>query len=347
MKLLLRKPVSREGHLRSDRKGASVRVRRRAALATLLALLLVAPASARTWHVPAEEPTIGEGLAAATAGDTVLVACGDYAETNLIMTDGVVLRSETGEVDCVTVDAQWLGRGLTCDGLGPGTTIEGFTFTNGVAAAAGAVFCNHTTITFRDCAFVDNYAGLGGAGFYCNESAPLLERCLFANNFADAGSGGGFCSRRADPILRSCVFRNNRAGDWGGGFFASGSDNTPVLDKCVFTGNVSVNGGAVACKGTDTTLSNCELVDNNADEAGGGFYLDIGALALLANVRCEGNAAADGKAGMVSGSSSAVLRCCGLDTTTVAGSGDITYENDGCYVPVTQSTWGDVKQIYR
>jgi predicted outer membrane repeat protein len=322
-------------------------VRRFGALAPLLALLLVAPVSARTWHVPAEHATIGEGLAAATAGDTVLVACGDYAETDLVMVDGVVLRSETGAVDCVTVDALWLGRGLMCDDLGPGTAIEGFTFTHGVAAAAGAVFCNHATVTFRDCAFVDNYAGLDGAGFYCNESAPLLERCLFADNVADAGSGGGFCSRRADPVLLSCVFRNNRAGGWGGGFYASGSDNTPVLDKCVFAGNVSANGGAVACKGTETTLSDCELLDNMANEDGGGFYLDIGALALLANVRFEGNSAANGKAGMVSGSSAAVLRCCDLDVTTVNGSGDITYETDGCDVPVAQSSWGAVKRIYR
>ncbi|MBU1677018.1 right-handed parallel beta-helix repeat-containing protein [bacterium] len=306
-----------------------------------------APSTARTWRVPDELPTIGAGLAAAAAGDTVLVSCGVYPEPGLEMTEGVVLRSTTGEADCVTVDAVWRGRILSCEGLSAATAVEGLTFANGMDAAAGAVFCNHADVAFRDCVFIGCITGLDGAGFYCNESAPLLERCVFAGNVADAGSGGGFCSRLADPVLRGCIFTNNRAGGWGGGFHATGGDNAPLLDKCVFTGNRAGVGGAIACKGTLTRLGDCELVDNDATGAGGGLYLDFGALVVATDVLFEGNAAPDGKAGLVTGSSTVLLQCCVLDRTAMTGTGVITYDDTDCDAGDERSAWGDVKRLYR
>ena len=75
------------------------------AAASLLALSTVAMAA--TIHVPADQPTIQAGLDAASYGDTVLVACGTYYEHDIIMKSGVCLISETGEADCVTVDAEY------------------------------------------------------------------------------------------------------------------------------------------------------------------------------------------------------------------------------------------------
>ncbi len=313
----------------------------------LIVCAAAGPSGARTWHVPQERPTIGDGLAAATAGDTVLVACGVYPEPALEMTEGVVLRSETGEADCVTVDALWQGRGISCENLSAATAIEGLTFTNGVEVAAGAVFCNHANVIFRDCAFTDCFTNLDGAGFYCNESAPLLERCVFTDNVSDAGAGGGFCSRMSDPVLRGCVFTGNRAGSWGGGFHATGSDNVPWLEKCVFTGNRAEVGGAVACKGTLARFIDCELIDNEATTAGGGLYLDFGALVAATDVICEGNAAPDGKAGLVTASCTILLQCCTLDRTALTGDGLIVYDDADCGVANARSAWGDVKRLYR
>ncbi len=46
---------------------------------------------------------------------------------------------------------------------------------------------------------------------------------------------------------------------------------------------------------------------------GGGLYLDSRASAMLEETRIEANAAAKGKAGLVSGSSDILLLCCDLD----------------------------------
>jgi predicted outer membrane repeat protein len=311
------------------------------------ALAGAGPAAARTWHVPQEQPSIAAGLAAAAAGDTVLVACGVYAEHGLAMVEGVVLRGETGLADDVTVDAAGQGRILSCEDLSPATVIEGFTFANGSDAAAGGVFCNHASPVLRDCAVVGCTAGLDGAGFYCNESAPVLERCLFADNATSGGAGGGFCSRLADPVLRGCVFTGNRAGGWGGGFYASGADNVPRLDKCAFAGNQAEHGGAVACKGTLTQIVECELRGNAASVEGGGLYLDFAAAVFAADVVFEGNAAPDGKAGLVTASSTLLMQCCALDPTTMGGAGQILYDDTGCGTPAVRSAWGEVKRLYR
>ncbi|HMB69057.1 MAG TPA: hypothetical protein VKU85_07085, partial [bacterium] len=45
-----------------------------------LLMLLPRTAGSATVRVPQDQPTVQAGLAAASAGDTVLVACGNYLE---------------------------------------------------------------------------------------------------------------------------------------------------------------------------------------------------------------------------------------------------------------------------
>ena len=106
----------------------------------LLAVLLAAcatVASATVIHVDlgggGDYLTIGEGVAASSAGDTVLVACGTYYEFDVEVTSGIVLASETGDPNCVTVDAQQQGRVFDCEAPGNSTIVRGFTVTGGLA----------------------------------------------------------------------------------------------------------------------------------------------------------------------------------------------------------------------
>src|SRR5262245_32633825 len=123
----------------------------------------VTPAGAVTRDVPATYPTIAAGLAASASGDTVLVACGSYAEHDLSMKSGVTLRSESGDPSCVSIDAGDLGRVMSGSNLDPATRIEGITMTGGrasgawPASAGGAAYFLRSSPSIRDCAFVSNH----------------------------------------------------------------------------------------------------------------------------------------------------------------------------------------------
>lgn len=73
-------------------------------------------ASQTTLRVPQDHATIQEAIDAAdgSAGDTVLISCGTYHESIIVVRgkSGIIIRSESGDPDCVTIDADGAGRVL-------------------------------------------------------------------------------------------------------------------------------------------------------------------------------------------------------------------------------------------
>lgn len=126
-------------------------------------LLLAFSASATTITVDlggsGDYLTIQEGIDAAVYGDTVLVTCGTYHEHDIIMKSGICLRGKTGRPECVTVDADGLGRALYCTGADSTTMVEGLTLIDGLTSMKGGAMC-------------------------WEDSSPLITSCAFTNNEA-------------------------------------------------------------------------------------------------------------------------------------------------------------------
>lgn len=103
----------------------------------LLLLLWSASAPARTWHImpdsSGEAATIQAGIDSSSAGDTVLVTCGTYYESGILMKSGVTLASATGEPTCATIDANGSSRVFDCPGCDAQTEIKGFMAVRGRA----------------------------------------------------------------------------------------------------------------------------------------------------------------------------------------------------------------------
>ncbi|MBN2170064.1 MAG: T9SS type A sorting domain-containing protein [Candidatus Krumholzibacteriota bacterium] len=197
--------------------------------------------SGATIHVPADQPTIAAGVGAAAPGDTVLVACGIYAEHDIAMTAGVTLRSETGEPECVTIDAGGQGRVILCEFV-QDVVIEGFTIVNGfndeVNGCGGALYCRDASLQVSRCVFRGNEAGYGGA-VACYDASPEFSDCLFLDN--RSVDGGGIHCLGSSPVLQRCTLAGNNAVFWGGGVFCEenlqGEPSGAELVCCCVYGN--------------------------------------------------------------------------------------------------------------
>lgn len=265
----------------------------RIALVPLLALL-AGSATAATIHVPAEQPTIQAGIDAAQAGDSVIVACGTYHESAIHLKSGVILASETGEPDCVAIDAQLQDRVLIGNLVNAATVVQGLTIRNGQTNLTGAgLNCYAGSPEFRHCRFEGNRAGGGGAVAYADGSFPRFIACTFIDNSA-GGDGGAVLGYSAGdhPEFTDCLFVDNEAGALGGALALdpiSGS-NAATLVGCTLRDNTSAaSGGAIYLRHADLTLERC-IIAFSEDRAVG---FGDGASAALSCCDLFGNQGGD------------------------------------------------------
>lgn len=263
-------------------------------VSVIMALLGPAAVSshATTWHVPGDAATIQQGIYAASAGDTVLIACGIYLEHDIDLRTGVVIRGATDETDCVVVDAQNLDRVFGGYGV-DGTRLERLTIING--SGSGLLIRNCDDITVVGCAFRDNFNAIQGGGIYAENSRIDVHDCVFAGNasthrggglaansstiavtastFAANGSGygGGLGLLDSDGEIAWCTFADNTAATHGGGLVATRSGGE--FANCHFTGNQAQAGGGLAICDSSPQLRYCTVAANTSASFGGGIYI--------------------------------------------------------------------------
>jgi len=239
----------------------------------LVLLVFPSPASPRTWHVPSEAPTIQAGVDSAAYGDTVLVVCGTYYEHEITMKNGVILSSESGAPECVTVDAQSNGRGIYCYGCDSSSEILGLTITNGDSGDqyGGGISCNASSPIIKNCNIMNNY-GIG-AGLACYSGSDAeISFCVLDNNVGD--NGGLYCLN-SSPILTDCLFTANATVD--GGAITCRDNSHPIITNCQFHENDGLNGGAIMLGDGSLTLSGCTFTNNRCSDKGGAIVIGSGA----------------------------------------------------------------------
>ncbi len=248
---------------------------RRTALCLLLMGCLASVAAAQTtWHVdddapgdpapgdplvsdPAEDGTpahpfdaIQEALDLAVDGDRISLQPGVYRGAGNIQLrfagKAVTLASVAGPETC-TIDLQKTHIVLN-DGETNATVVEGITFQNGLASSGGgALDCRGGRPTIRNCRFLNNQAGNGGA-IYSGLTDTVIEGCYFEGNQAvddSSGFGGAIRLRRARSIVRDCEFVGNAATEDGGALYYDASNDLATLERCSFFHNTATFGGAV------------------------------------------------------------------------------------------------------
>ena len=217
--------------------------------------------------------------------DTVLVLDGEYTgEGNRdieLKGINIIVRSANGPTNCI-IDCESDDRAFyihddeTADAM-----IEGFTIINGDAGYGGAIYCNYTTPTIRNCIFTGNVADYKGGGIHyrlADGASATLLNCDFIENVAehqhtdDHGGGGVYCillneSYTGAITVTNCTFNGNW-GRWGGGLYVQYADVT--VTNCTFVDNearpdyAGVGGGVYLARSGNTSIVNCSFTGNTA-----------------------------------------------------------------------------------
>jgi hypothetical protein len=286
----------------------------------IVVLVCVTDVQARTWYVEpggtGDVTTIAAGLDSAVYGDTVLVACGAYDADYMFMGAGIVLLSETGNPECVTISGQFEDSSiLDClaDSL---TRIEGFTMTDAGGFNWGALRIRGGGIV-KNCRFEGNFCWTRGGGV--DATYTTFVNCDFGGNWSEGTSGG---MTGVHVTLVGCDFGGNWNGQGAGGAF---SGSAGQIDSCTFSGNDSwFEGGAIW--GHASTITNSVFENNSTRYEGGGAI--SGGAGYLADCTFRGNEAglsvpgsleADG--GAIWGGAAVMERCTFIGNSSPYGQG--------------------------
>jgi hypothetical protein len=187
---------------------------------------------------------IQQGINAAVAGDTVLVADGTYTGTGNKDLDfagkAITVQSASGNPAACSIDCQGSGRGFYFhSGETAASKVAGFTIRNGLVTSSspgsyygGAVYCySNSSPTLTNCAIYGNSATYGGAVGCRSSSGPTLSNCAISGNSGTNG-GGVYCSS-ASPTLTNCTI----SGNVGRGLYCSAS--SPRLVNCILWGDTA------------------------------------------------------------------------------------------------------------
>lgn len=283
------------------------------AIISVAILCLLFPAAygwATTIYIPADYPTIQEGMDVAYYGDTVIIKDGVYKGSGNRDLDfegkAISVQSKNGPDNCI-IDCEGLGRGFSFSSNEEKDSIlKGVTIRNGSAGSGGGIYCRNASPSIINCVIIDNEANddwAAGGGIYCRSASPRITDCTIAGN-ASANDGGGIYCRNASPTIAGCAISGNSAtGDYtdGGGIFCHSS--SPSISNCTITGNTvtgiasasgdnEARGGGISCWESSPIITDCVISGNSISgfwAHGGGFFVTDDASPIITNCLIQNN----------------------------------------------------------
>jgi hypothetical protein len=267
-------------------------------------LLLIANlnVSAVTVQIPADYPSIQEGINAAMDGDSVIVAPGTWYENLSISGKNIILGSwflTTGDSTYISetiLDGNHSGRVLNISGVSAPARICGFIIKNGSSTSGSGIQIVNSSLTIDNVLITDNiancaYSGIcQGAGVACSGSSLTLSDFRFINNNAICQTppinpeGGAINARNSELYLNSGEIKNNNAWLGGGLYLADASCNIAQVE---FSGNQSQFLGAGICSfSSELNIAESIFRNNMGNEA---IYSDYSGSIILTNCLFTGH----------------------------------------------------------
>ncbi|UCC78981.1 MAG: T9SS type A sorting domain-containing protein [Candidatus Zixiibacteriota bacterium] len=309
-------------------------MKRQTTLKILLALIPCAMASATVIHIPADYPTIQQGIDAGVNGDTVLVQPGTYYENINFNGHNIKL----GSLFLTTGDQSYISQ-TVIDGDSSGTVVSfisgedlsacitGFTITNGYTDSyGGGVLCMNNSNPLICYNIIEdnisNNSGAGicgrqsspeilkntisnnriyniywgdGGGIHIYESSSLIKGNTISDNYCYCGAGAISCFSSNPMIIENVISGNNTVGPAAGLLC---HQSQPVIRDNEFTANISSadEGGAVACYSSSMIFERNFVAYNISGFRGGGIFNNYSDSYIRNNVIVHNRCAEDGAA---------------------------------------------------
>jgi parallel beta-helix repeat protein len=269
-------------------------------------LVLSGTGFSSTWYVPDHFPA---GIQAAlsdpsvVSGDTVVVRPGTYVENIAFLGKAVTLKSEKGPSITVIDGGQVDSVVSFMNAEGPGSVLDGFTITNGIATGGnpyggGVRIWDNASPTVRNNKIIGN-SGNSGGGITCwSGTSPQIENNFIAGNSASLHHGGGIaCISSSNPTITGNQFTLNSAVQSAGGIWCHNA-HSGVINGNYFDDNMSnANGGAIRLWQSSPLVQNNIIVANGTLGSGGGIDA-FESPALITNNTVVDNFAAAGGGGI-------------------------------------------------
>jgi hypothetical protein len=286
-----------------------------------------------TIEVPTDFPTIAAALAAASAGDTVLVLPGLYVEA-VEVRDGIHLVGRDGPA-VTELRGTGTGTTLTVVDSGSGTLVSGLRVTGGLAASGGGIRLRGQRTEIRDSWIEENAAigpwpdGIGG-GILIEADSCLIAGSRIRGNTALAGGGVAAPFRRSvlppDFVIIDCDVVENEATYFGGGAIVGLGLSLDIERVTLARNSARLSGGGVHGLGL-VWLRECTL-DRNEVRDGEGSGASGAGLLLRQSIVSNGA----GGAGLYTLGSSWVFLVC-TDLWNPAGTEILSHGLDSLPIP--------------
>jgi hypothetical protein len=267
-------------------------------------------------NIPADYPTIQQGIDASSAGDTVLVQPGTYVENinfnghNIVLGSLFFTSGDTSYISQTIIDGNDSGSVVSfTSGEDNRAIISGFTIQNGDSDRGGGISCSNSGPQIRNNILYDNYAIYNGGGIHCDSCNYLVieENILYLNSAVFNGAGISINNCSQVTIDRN-NFNTNFSYDMGGALRIDYSDvvlrgnfigpgysqvgggidcyySNLVLNNCIFFRNYSLNGGGIRSTESEIDLGNCVFFQNEASWFGGAINA-INSILNITNTIC-------------------------------------------------------------
>ena len=198
--------------------------------------------------------------------------------------------------------------------------IDGFTIAKGQADGTGSLTVNSLNISKSD-----------GGALYCNASSPSIKNCRFINNTAT--NAGAVYNTASSPDISNCTFQYNVAALAGGAMRNVSSSATKVSNS-FFSFNSTLNpgsngGGAIENNQAGNVLiSNSTFSFNNSKYAGGAI-LDLNSNALISDCIITNNVARNGAGIQMNNNTNTIVNKCSIENNTATNTGGGVFISSG------------------